>query len=372
MSMPEQNQKQIWEEYRERELAGLLPVLTELGFELEKTQPHTGGERYLMQAVTTTSGRKLILIGQRRRDGKRVVIKATSDENGASELEHERTCRQILREINFAYKTFLSPEEILFTKKRGYVISIQAFIEQKCAFLERPLKEQFSLALKSFEAQESAHAATYGHMRLIKKTFGSMNAENYVQSFANFKKNILSSPRTHHGEAEQTLNEAEKLLRSNKETMEQYSRFLTHTDFVPHNIRVVGEDIYLLDHSSIRFGNKYEGWARFCNFMALYNPPLEKALVQYVKDNRSPEESLSLRLMRIYRLGEIIWYYTKTLDKSLGNLLVLNQKRVEFWSRVLQSMLKNENVPENVLKDYKAVREQMRSEEEKRRQIGLH
>ena len=137
------------------------------------------------------------------------------------------------------------------------------------------------------------------------------------------------------------------------EIIEQYSGFLTHTDFVPHNIRVVGENIYLLDHSSIRFGNKYEGWARFCNFMALYNPPLEKALVKYVADNRTEEESISLRLMRIYRLGEIIWYYTSALDKSYGNLFALNKKRVELWSKMLENLLSENSLPESFIEDYK-------------------
>ena len=52
----EEKYKKEWEEYKERELSALLPILDKLGFEIEKEQPHIGGERYLMQAVTTTSG----------------------------------------------------------------------------------------------------------------------------------------------------------------------------------------------------------------------------------------------------------------------------------------------------------------------------
>ncbi len=363
--------KQIWEDYCKNELEIVVPLLDSLGYVLDSLQPHIWGERYLMQAVTTTSGKKLILLGSRKSDHKRVVIKTTSDPAGIRELEHERNCRRVLQEIKFAYQIFLSPEEILFVKKGRHVISIQAFIEQKSAFLERPLEEQFSLALKSFKAQESAHATTYEHVRLIKKTFGSMNARAYGYAFAGF---IQKIKRRLADDLELTslLDRAQKFLEINQETIDQYGNFLTHTDFVPHNFRVVESDIYLLDYSSLRFGNKYEGWARFLNFMTLYNRPLEEALTRYVHDNRTPEEVLSLKLMRVYRLGEIIWYYTSTLDKSSGNLLELNTNRVAFWSKVLEAVLIDKSIDQKEIEDYQRARDLLRSSDEKQRQQGLH
>ena len=161
-------------------------------------------------------------------------------------------------------------------------------------------------------------------------------------------------------------------LREHEKTIEQYSGFLTHTDFVPHNIRIHDDTIYLLDHSSLTFGNKYEGWARFVNFMTLYNPMLENALVTYVKENRTPEESVSLRMMRIYRLGEIIWYYVQTLEKSTGDLHTLNTARITFWSTVLTHILKDERIPESIITEYKKTRDSLRSDDEKKRQQGLH
>src|SRR6187549_2342490 len=95
-----------WKEYRDRELAWLAPVLEGLGYALDEVQPHLAGERYLMQAVTTRSGRKLILLGRRTSDGKRVVIKATTDTNGMRELLHEYLCRKRLKDIKFAYRGF--------------------------------------------------------------------------------------------------------------------------------------------------------------------------------------------------------------------------------------------------------------------------
>lgn len=365
------NAQQEWEVYRARELAGITPLLAKLGFTLDEHQPHTGGERHLMHAVTTTSGRKLILLGKRTRDGKRVVVKATSDPAGKRELSHERTCRAALKDISFAYQIFFSPEELLWVKQSGYLISVQAFIEQETTFLERSLDEQFSLALRAFKAQESAHATTYGHRRLIKKTFGSMDAEGYMRSYEIFRSNIAT--RLPDREDIFTLLErGNRVLKQEHEIIEQYSGFLTHTDFVPHNFRIVNDTIYLLDHSSLRFGNKYEGWARFLNFMTLYNRPLETALLFYVKNNRTQEEYRSLKLMRIYRLGEIIWFYTNILEKTGGDLHTLIEARINFWSEVLNATLAGNQVSEDIVRAYQNTRDLLRSPEERERQKGLH
>ena len=106
--------------------------------------------------------------------------------------------------------------------------------------------------------------------------------------------------------------------------------------------------------------------------MTLHNRPLEAALLEYLRVNRTPEETESLRLMRIYRLGEIICYYTRTLPKSEGPLLALNQARIAFWTNVLTATLENETVEDDIVRDYVALRDSLRSEEEKERQVGLH
>ncbi|MDC1205446.1 hypothetical protein N8083_01200 [Candidatus Pacebacteria bacterium] len=130
--------------------------------------------------------------------------------------------------------------------------------------------------------------------------------------------------------------------------------------------------MYLLDHSSLTFGNKYEGWARFLNFMELYNPPLCAALQKYVADNRTPEESVALRMMRIYRLGEILLYYTNTLQKCEGNLLKLNTARIDFWKTVLKHILHETPIPKETITIFQELRDSLRSEDEKERQRGLH
>jgi hypothetical protein len=257
------------------------------------------------------------------------------------------------------------------TKKNGFVIAIQAFIKQESSFLEKPLQSQFSFALKAFKAQESTHAATYEHAKLIEKTFGSMDATQYIDRFREFKTNILNK-NTERYSLKPLLDTVLERLEQNKEIIEQYSYFLTHTDFVPHNFRIVGEEIYLLDYSSLRFGNKYEGWARFLNFMTLYNPELEDALLKYVRLNRTPEEYESLHLMRIYRLGEIVWYYVRALEKSTDDLYLLNSARINLWSEVLASELEHKKINSVTLEQYKHLRDSLRSEDEKKRQENLH
>lgn len=360
-----------WRTYRNQELAVVTPLLEKLGYALDQKQPHVTGERHLMQAITTAHGRKLILLGRRQRDSTRVVIKITSDPTGVRELLHERTCRRILSEIRFAYGVFFSPEELLFTKRGNYTIAVHSFIAQECAFLDRPIAEQFALALAGFKSQEGARATTYAHTKLAQRTFGSRNAEDYLRNFATFKKNILAQLSTDQV-LPALLTQTESLLVTHKETIERYGGFLTHTDFVPHNFRIKDANIYLLDHSSLVFGNKYEGWARFLNFMLLHNPALEAVFVQYIKDNRTPEESLCLQLMRTYRLGEIIWYYTNTLKKTSGNLRSLEVERIQFWSTVLDAILHGKLLPNETRQKYIEARDRLRSTEEKERQVGLH
>lgn len=62
------------------------------GYSLDSEQKHMQGERYLMHAVTTASGRKLILLGTAP-EGIKVIIKATRDGAGKKEIEHEHVSR---------------------------------------------------------------------------------------------------------------------------------------------------------------------------------------------------------------------------------------------------------------------------------------
>ncbi len=364
------NFESAWEAYKDQERARIEPILVAHNITLDVYQPHTQGERFLMQAVTTESGRKLILLGTETSTGTRVVIKGTSDVAGIREIEHERLCRKVLGEIQFAYRVFTTPEEMLFYKKHGVLISVQRFIDQERSFLDRPLEEQFTYALEAFKAQEGAHAATYEQSRLVTRTFGRYDAQDYLDGFARFSFEIQTYMNDAH--LRDILVNAHTYLSEHARTIEQYGGFLTHTDFVPHNFRIADGKIYLLDHSSLRFGNKYEGWARFLNFMTLHNKPLEEALTTYVRENRTKEEVLALSLMRVYRLGEIISYYVQNTKLSEGDLKTLNTARIHFWSSVLIATLHGKTVSDDIRETYTNLRDSLRSKEEQERQKNLH
>ena len=359
--------KLSWEEYRDRELAILNPLLNELGFSLDEKQPHIGGERYLMRAVTTASGMKLLLLGKETSTGRRVVIKTSSEEGGQGEIAHERVCKDMLTRAQLTSTSLLFPEELLFTERQSYTIAVQLFIETQGQFIDRPVDEQFRIALRALEAQEAVQVTTFERLGLDVDVFGRRTASDYEKQAAAFAGDVVAA----FPEKRELVERALQFVQEGVSTIEAYGDTLTHTDFVPHNLRVVGEDVYLLDLSSLRFGNKYEGWARFLNFMELYNPELVGMFSKHVQENR-PEEVEALALMRVYRLLEILWYYRNTLDRSEGDLLTLNRARIDWWAHVLERTLEGEgSVPETRLA-YITLRDSLRSPEEKVRQQGLH
>ncbi len=363
MALPNED-KLRWEAYREQELQKFLPVLAKLGFVLDDEQVHIGGERYLM------SGQKLVLLGRRASHDKRVVIKVSSQPEGIYEIERERACRAALKRIDFAYRTFFLPEDLLFAPSSNHVISITAYIEEKLAFLNHSLEEQFFLALRAFETQEGAQAVARSHAKIIQKTFGMAGAREYLESFDAFRKSALAAD-SNNSELSSIFKRGCEFLTAHKTEIERYSGFLVHTDFIPHNFRVVGRDIYLLDHTSIRFGNKYESWARFLNYMIIYNRPLRSALADYVRQNRGEEEYLNLRLMCIYKIGFLLQFYAATLAKTIGDLNALTRARVSFWTSVCEAILDDAPVSEEMVREYERMRDSLRSAEEQRRQKEL-
>ncbi len=353
----------------ETEVTNITVLLREHGYTLAAEQPHLLGERYLMQAVTTVGGFKYILKGTTT-GGEPVIIKVSRDAVGRAEIEHERLCRSLINTLEFAYDVFAAPTEVAHFTTGIYLINIQAYIPQTISFLERPLLEQFNFALAAFKAQEGARATTGEHTTLISRTFGYKRAPDYLTLLREFI--VVVSTQNSAAFALPEMTTALRELEQNQITIEQYGGFLTHTDFVPHNFRIHNDHLYLLDFSAIRFGNKHEGWARFLNFMTLYEPQLEHHLITYINQNRAPEERRSLQLMRLFRLCELITYYTKTLDRSEGDLLSLNEVRITYWHEVLKAELDNKRVSPTITSMYKTRRDELRSESEKIRQHGLH
>lgn len=360
--------KQEWDAYVAHEIQRIQPLLERAGFSLDELQPQTIGERYLTRPVG--GGRKVVLFGRRRSDEKRVVIKTSSEAKGVVELILEQRIRTMLRQIHFAYSVFSLPEELVFDETQGVLIT--EYIDQEKPFLNRPLKEQFTIALDAFKAQEGAHATTTEHAFEVADYYIKAGEYKKIDVYAQDITGLLIDEGGLSAKLNSLLDDAIEIIRTQEETLDRYSGFLTHWDFMPQNFRIKDEKVYLLDLTSIRFGNKYEGWARFINFMTLYNPPLANALVEYVRLNRTEEELRCLKLMRVYRLVELIRYYATWLSQTTGDTRELAHARIVFWTEILRCVLSDKEVPSEVIEAYKAKRDALRSEDEKLRQKDLH
>lgn len=356
--------KSDWDAYVQDELSQVLPYIDSLGFKLDTTQVHIGGERHLM------SGKKLVLTGTNKEDGHQVIIKVSSDQSGISEIESEHRAREILKSLPFAERPFLFPREEVYGQFGPYRISITAFEDQRQAYIAHSLEEQFFLALRAFAVQEGLQAATYEHTRMIREAFGIATPEIYLAEFGEFMK-AARTLGEEYSEVKNVFEQATLFLADNYKHIARYTGFLTHTDFVPHNFRINDKGILLLDLPALRFGNKYESWARFLNYMTVHNPTLERMLDTYIKENRATEEYMALRLMRTFKLGELLSYYIGTLDNTEGDLHTLNRERIFFWSEVLRAVLEDTPVSEEIVDAYVSRRNELRSEEELKRQEAI-
>lgn len=345
-------------------------LLAPLNIELDEHQPHTMGERFLMQAVTTTSGKKVILLGKNTETEQRCVVKITTDKAGKQEINHERKARTFVQSLDFNYENFSVPQEIVQIESGDYLMNVQEYIEQTGPFLKRPIEEQFDFALQGFSCQGGTRATTSRHFKRINSVFGNRDITKYKSHLNSFK--TTTKNYSIEGSDNSLIESAVSHLFQNAERIEQYGNFLTHTDFVPHNFRIRQSKIFLLDFSSLTFGNKHESWARFLNFMTLYNRELESLLLRYVETNRSWEERESLQLMRLYRLCEIIAYYSKKSSLTEDKLGELNKQRVQFWTDVLRAEIEDKRVDEAIVSAYQKERDRLRSEDEKIRQTELH
>ncbi len=352
----------IWDAYKDAELKRVEPILIGLGYALDPVQIHLTGERYLLSAD------KLVLTG-RASNGVRLVVKASSQSKGRAEIIREHRTRQALDRIDFAYLPFRTPRELAFVDQNGLTVLVTEFIEEARGFLAHSLQEQFALSLNAFKMQEGVQATTYGHTRQVRRIFGMKHASDYRSAFEKFVSNI--EERVSNDEVRATLGRGAAFLTDEQENVERYAGFLTHADFVPHNFRIKDGELYLLDHTSLTFGNKYESWARFLNYMTLYHPALERALTAYVRLNRSEGEMKALRAMRVYKLGFLVDFYARSLDRTDGNLRSLAEARILFWARVMQTVLDDKSLPDAVLTAYQMERDALRGEDEKARQRAI-
>jgi hypothetical protein len=353
--------QEIWQEWRDAEIARAKMYLDKLGYAIDTEQAHVSGERFLV------SGHKLVLTGTEKGSDSPVVIKWSTEESGMEEIRDEHERRRVLANINFANRTLRLPLECYFLDDGGVVVLVTRFIPQERIFIELLQEEQFFFALSALESQEGTHVATHEQRRALGDMGRTMQTEDYLTQFHAWCVAIGGHANIPHT-LRQALAHAEDFLVTYRHSIGRYNGFLAHTDFVPHNLRITGRQIVMLDHTSLIIGNKYESWARFINFMTLYNPELEKMLLRYVKENRGEDEYLCLRAMRIYKLGFLLYHHTRAHEKSEGNLHLLTGERITFWGRVLESVLRDEAVSPEVVAHYKSRAITLRSPEETERQ----
>jgi hypothetical protein len=344
--------------YRDRELQRILPVLTQFGFDLDKIQPHLGGERFLGSAD------KLVLVGKRVADNKPVIIKLSSELTGKAELNREHAIRTALARHASSHD-LLAPETLLFTDSGGNRVLVSEYLTQDQNFASRPLEEQFRLALTAFEAQgrillDSPSSET------LRDVLPIVESPDYMRSFAGFVERTMAQgdPRA---ALTLLLRKAARFLDQNRDALGRDCGVLAHSDFVPHNFRVVSGKIYFLDHASFLFGNRYESWARFTNNMTSRNRALESMLLDHVRVTRGPDAYLGLRLMRVYKLGFLLALVANAVDVTSGDLHVLSKLRMDFYAALLDAVLGDFQLSESFVTSHIRSNDELRSLDEKRR-----
>jgi hypothetical protein len=354
-----------WGKWKEENIKKMLEIFKLNGLEitLDKDQPNTKGERFLM------SGKKLVLIGKQK--NKKVVIKYSGDKSGIEEMESERENKHSFLSLDFIKSNFKFPGEIYWQRNKDYALMVTEFIEQGFSFIELPNDKQFYYMLSILESLDGVQATTTSHLKQITKSKHIKNAKDYLDQYLDWCTTIMTL-MSKDRELMALLEKGKDIISAQLNLIQKYSSTLTHTDLVPHNFRIYNEEIYFLDHTSLIFGNKYENWARLINFMAIYNRELENNLVKYVKNNKSAEELLMLKIMRIFKISQLIEYNAKSYHKSEGDLKRLCSSRLKLFTRMLSSLMQDSNISDAHHKEFISDLNNFRTQEEKERQKSIY
>lgn len=344
----------------QKEINSLSKLVSTIGFELEAEQPHIDGERFL------ASPEKYVLVGKRKKDGLKAIIKASSFALAKKEIKTEKRVRDIISSFAPFKKAILIPKEVFFGKKKQYQIFVTEYIPQEKVFISLPFKKQFETIVETFNKREVLNGKTFKAVQSMYKDFPFLKTEGYLDNFKKFQNSVLEKYRT--PGIEEAMGEAYKYIRANAATIDQQCEHLVHSDFAPHNFRVNGDQLYTLDCSAFLFGHKYEELARLLNYMVIHNPLLEKKIKNHILKTGGANEYLNLRLMRIYKIQFLLKFYTQALSKTTEDLLALTTHRVEFWEEVLRCVMQDRDLDSKILQVYLNNRDNLRSEEEKKRQ----
>jgi hypothetical protein len=355
--------EQAWNEYRDRELAAARPYLASLGIILDDEQVHIKGERFLGNA------KKLVLTGTANEPMGRVFIKLSSDPAGCRELEREHMARGVLQNPMFSSRGLYLPIERVFQHVGSYTISVTSEIPNDKDFVHRPIGEQIEFAKQLMEVQESVRLDSGSVDHFTKRTLGVADERHILTAFASFRDTALKYPQANLVSAKE-MELTGVFLETNVQTLALYSGVLAHTDCAPQNFRLHNDRIYFFDIASFRFTNQYDSWARFINAMITMSPAVERALVALV-NARGPDEALCLRLMRAFKCGFYIAFFSRATAIASGPLKTLCAARVGFWTRVLEAILADAPLSERTVLEFLELRSQLRSADEVQRRKEL-
>jgi len=346
------------------------PTLAKAGFALdsEDNQVHIGGERALI------SRDKLVLKGWRISDASRVIIKASASLAGIREIERESACRRCLAEINRSFQSpiFFYPDELGFLQEDDLCISVIEYVDQDMRFLDRPLEEKLHLSLSALHAQERVTVGAVKNLAGVADRFGTITANTYLREFKAHLKNALTYfPQNL--VLRSNLEHADTFFRERLCHVREHHGFLIHSDFVPNNFRVIGSEFYYLDLGAFRFGNRYESWARYLNWLMVWDCRLEAVLVDHINEGRGREHHASLSAMRAFNIGFLIQMYSKLLPEVQENarLHALQSGRLNLWTSALIALIHGDHMPEQTALEFAQFQESLRSEHERRRQMEM-
>ncbi len=334
-----------------------------LNLKLDQDQPNIKGERFLM------SGKKVVLIGEL--DNKRSVIKYSDDASGIAEMISERENKKKFLDLDFIKSKFFFPQELYWHNNGSQALLISEYIDQGVSFITLPNAKQFKLIINLLESLEGVYIITTSHLKQINKFKDIKSVDTYLKEYDSWQ-GTVKKLRSDDKELITLLATCRAKLIDNYDNIKITSNYLTHTDLVPHNFRIRGDDIYFLDHTSLTFGNKYEAWARMINFMSIYNRELEHNLIEYIRRNRKAGEYEAFKAIRYYKLLQLIEYNSKSYEKSGGDLRSLCNSRIKLFKRILIATLNDSQLSEEDHAEFHQDLKKYRTKDEIERQKSIY
>ncbi len=335
-------------------------IIRGMGIRLDTYQPHVTGERKI------NAPSRLVFIGTDG-EGRKVVIKTSGRKEERDKLKNENAAHAILDKVSRKTGFFSVPDKVFFKEESGFSFFATEYIPQPKLLSTESLAKQRAILENALSALSSLNHKNFKKVlpRAV-APFPKDDALYYKRSL-----DALCGRMAESGVDEKIIKisrDAKNQFNENLNVVSQFSGFLVHDDFCPHNFRVNGGKFYILDYDAVHFGNKHVSWARLLNYMATHNFRLEKLLVGRLAKTLPEPERESLRLMRVYKALFLLAHYSVASQRASGNLLELMKVRVDFWATLLERFLQNAPATKEDAEAYLKKRNLFRSASETRRQ----